>query len=77
MSWLASIAVIPVELQFVPGEERVMSAEMKKGYTSTLILMGLGVLALCVGAQWLVLLIPAAILAWYPARGSTLRKDRN
>jgi hypothetical protein len=65
----------------VPDSEEVwevyMSAEMKKGYTSTLILIALGVLVLYVGAQWLLLLIPAAILAWYSAGGPTLKRSRN
>jgi 4-amino-4-deoxy-L-arabinose transferase-like glycosyltransferase len=54
-----------------------MSAEMKKGYTSTLILIGLGVLVLYLGPEWLMLVIPAAILAWYSARAGTFRRNDN
>jgi hypothetical protein len=54
-----------------------MSAEMKKGYMSTLILIGLGVLVLYVGPQWLMLLVPAAIVAWYSARAGSLRRNGN
>ena len=54
-----------------------MSAEAKKSYASTLILIGLGVLAFYIGAQWLMVLIPAAVLVWYPAWGATLRRNRN
>ncbi len=39
-----------------------MSAEAKKGYGSTMILLILGVLALYGGALWLLLLIPAAVV---------------
>jgi hypothetical protein len=46
-----------------------MSADAKKGYGSTMILMILGVLALYAGARWLLLLIPAAALVWYAASG--------
>jgi hypothetical protein len=54
-----------------------MSAETKKSYASTMILIGLGVLALYVGAEWLMLLIPAAILAWYSACRAPLRNNRS
>ncbi len=42
-----------------------MSAESKKGYGSTLVLIMLGVLALYSGAQWLMVLIPAALFVRY------------
>jgi hypothetical protein len=53
-----------------------MSAEAKTGYGSTLALLLFGVLALYLGARWLVLLIPAAMLIWYGA-GPILRSGRN
>jgi len=58
-----------------------MSANSKKsnlrqsmGWTILLIFLGLA--ALCMGTRWLVLLIPAAMLVWYGA-GPTLRSGRN
>jgi hypothetical protein len=54
-----------------------MSADAKKGYGSTMILMILGVLALYAGARWLLLLIPAAALVWYAASGVSYRRSRN
>ncbi len=53
-----------------------MSAESKKGYGSTLARIAFGVMALYLGANWLLLLIPAALLVWYVAR-PTLRSGRN
>jgi hypothetical protein len=53
-----------------------MSAAAKTGYGSTLALLFFGVLALYLGARWLVLLIPAAVLIWYSA-GPILRSGRN
>ncbi len=57
-------------------EDGNMSAEAKTGYGSTLALLLFGVLALYLGAHWLVLLIPAAVLIWYGA-GPILRSGRN
>jgi hypothetical protein len=54
-----------------------MSAEAKRGYGSTIILMILGVLALYSGARWLMLLIPVALLVWYAAGQVTFRRRRN
>jgi hypothetical protein len=54
-----------------------MSADTKKGYGSTLVLMVLGVLALYGGAHWLLVLIPAAVLVCYAAAGATFRRSRN
>lgn len=54
----------------------VMSAEAKKNYGSTLVLLALGVLALYGGANWLVVLVPAAVLVWYAA-GSAWKTHRN
>jgi hypothetical protein len=45
-----------------------MSADAKKNYGSTLVLLAMGLLALYGGAHWLVLLIPAAALVWYSAK---------
>ncbi len=42
-----------------------MSAESKRSYGSTLVLVVLGVLALYCSSQWLMLLIPAATLVSY------------
>jgi hypothetical protein len=53
-----------------------MSANSKKSMGSTMVLILLGLIALFAGQQWLVLLIPAAILVWYGA-GSMLRTGRN
>jgi hypothetical protein len=54
-----------------------MSADTKKGYGSTLLLMILGVLALYAGARWLLVLIPTAALVWYAATGASFRTSRN
>ncbi len=54
-----------------------MSADAKKGYGSTMVLMILGVLALYGSARWLLVLIPAALLVWYAAAGTILRRSRN
>ena len=42
-----------------------MSVESKKSLSSTLMLMTLGIAALCLGTKWLIFLIPAAVLVWY------------
>jgi hypothetical protein len=44
-----------------------MSAEVKKGYGSTMIFMILGILALYGGVVWLLALVPVALLVWYAA----------
>ncbi len=49
----------------------------KKSYSSTLALMLLGTLALCGGARWLPVLIPAAILICYVTVRSTYSRSRN
>lgn len=53
-----------------------MSADAKRNYGLSLLLLGLGVLALYGGAHWLVLLIPAAALVWFAAVPK-LRRGRN
>ena len=53
-----------------------MSIEMKKGYGSTLVLILFGVLTLLLGASWLVVMIPAAVVVWYGA-SPKLRSGRN
>jgi len=42
----------------------------------TMLLIGLGMVALFAGDKWLVALIPAAMLVWY-GTGSPLRRDRD
>jgi hypothetical protein len=54
-----------------------MSAEAKRGYSSTLALLTLAVLAFYAGTRWLVVLIPVALLIWYAASGTALRRTRN
>lgn len=54
-----------------------MSTESKKGYGSTVVLIILGLLALYSGAQWLMVLIPAAFLVRYFLAPITLRRSRN
>jgi hypothetical protein len=54
-----------------------MSAETKKGYGSTIVMIVLGVLALYGGVHWLVVLIPAAIFVRYSAMRLSLAKSRN
>ncbi|HKN15360.1 MAG TPA: hypothetical protein VJX47_00345 [Candidatus Sulfotelmatobacter sp.] len=54
-----------------------MSADAKKGYGSTVVLMILGILALYGGASWLLALIPVAILVWYAAASAIFRQSRN
>ena len=53
-----------------------MSREKKKSYASTVALILCGILTLLLGARWLVVLIPAAMLIWYGA-GPALRSGRN
>jgi hypothetical protein len=53
-----------------------MSAEAKKGYGSSLILLFLGVLALHFGGHWLPVLIPLAMIVWFASELS-LRSGRN
>ncbi len=54
-----------------------MSAEAKKSYASTTVLMILGLLALYGGARWLLALIPVALLVWYAAGGTIFRTNQN
>ncbi len=54
-----------------------MSADVRKGYGSTLLMVFLGVLALYGGASWLPLLVPAAALVWYAASRPAVRRSRN
>jgi hypothetical protein len=53
-----------------------MSADAKKHYGLSLVLLALGVLALYGGAHWLVLVIPAAALVWFVG-APKLRRGRN
>jgi hypothetical protein len=54
-----------------------MSADAKKGYGSTLVLIVLGILALYGGVTWLVLLVPAAVLIWSATFGGQFKSSRN
>jgi hypothetical protein len=45
--------------------ESIMSMNAKKSMAGTLVLVVLGLLALFVGAKWLVALIPAALIVWF------------
>ena len=54
-----------------------MSAEAKRGYGSTLVLLTLAVLAFYAGTRWLVVFIPAAVVVWYAASGTAFRRSRN
>jgi len=53
-----------------------MSAEAKKHYGSTLVLLALGVLAVYAGPNWLLVLVPLALLVWFAA-GPMLGSGRN
>ena len=53
-----------------------MSAEAKKSYGSTLVLLILGVLALYGGSVWLLVLIPAAVLVWRASAGEPVGRRR-
>jgi hypothetical protein len=53
-----------------------MSADVKKGYGSTLLIL-LGVLVLYGGTVWLPLLVPAAVLVWYVALRPMPGRNRN
>jgi hypothetical protein len=53
-----------------------MSADAKRGYGSTIVLMIMGMLALYGDGRWLLLLIPTAV-AVYAAAGVALRRKRN
>jgi hypothetical protein len=63
------------------GEKRegedIISADAKKSYGSTMVLMVLGLLALYGGARWLLALIPVALVVWYAAGGAMFRTNRN
>ena len=54
-----------------------MSADIKKGYGSTILMMILGMLAVYGGAQWLIVLIPGALMVWYVATRTMLKRSRN
>lgn len=54
-----------------------MSAESKRSYGSTLVLFVLGVLALYCRWQWLMLLVPAAILVCYATGRTSFGRSRN
>jgi hypothetical protein len=54
-----------------------MSANAKKGYGSTMILMILGVLALYGSARRLIALIPVAALVWYAAARAIFNTNRS
>lgn len=54
-----------------------MSAEVKRSYGLTFVLFTLGVLAVYGGTRWLLILIPAALIAWYAAGGSRSVRSRN
>ena len=53
-----------------------MTVNAKKSMGWTIVLILFGLIALFGGDQWLVLLIPAAILGWYAAK-PMLRTGRN
>jgi hypothetical protein len=54
-----------------------MSADVKKSYASTMLLIILGMLALYADSRWLLTLIPVAVLVWYAAAGAICRTNRN
>lgn len=54
-----------------------MSADVKRGYGSTVLMVLFGVLALYGGTVWLPLLVPAAALVWYVASRPHLSRNRN
>ncbi len=54
-----------------------MSATEKKEWGSTILLIILGVFALCGGVRWLAVLIPVALLLWYVPSAGNLRRSRN
>lgn len=54
-----------------------MSADAKREYGSTVVLIVLGILALYGGAHWLLLLIPAAALICYAAIRVRFKRSRN
>lgn len=50
-----------------------MSAEAKKSYGTTLMLLTLGLLAFYGGPDWLLIIIPVATLVWYAVTHSASR----
>jgi hypothetical protein len=54
-----------------------MSADAKREYVSTIILIVLGTVALYGGAHWLLLLIPAAGLICYATIRVRFKRSRN
>jgi len=54
-----------------------MSADAKRKYGSTMVLIILGIFALYGGARWLLVLVPAAVVIWYAASGADFKKSRN
>jgi len=57
-------------------DKRGMSREAKEGYGSALAFVALGLLALCLGTRWLLVLIPMAIVVWLGIE-PMLRRRRN
>jgi len=54
-----------------------MSADAKRKYGSTMVLIILGIFALYGGARWLLVLVPAAVVIWYATSGADFKKSRN
>jgi hypothetical protein len=65
------------DVENAPPERNLMSADVKKGYGSTLVLIAMGLVALYARAQWLAILIPAAILVFYGATRTMLGRGGN
>jgi hypothetical protein len=54
-----------------------MSADAKRKYGSTMVLIILGIFALYGGAGWLLVLVPAAVVIWYATSGADFKRSRN
>jgi hypothetical protein len=54
-----------------------MSADAKKGYGSTMVLVILGMLAFYGDTGWLWVLVPAAGFVWYAAAGAISGRSRS
>lgn len=54
-----------------------MSAESRKSLSWTVVLMILGIVALYAGPNWLIILIPAALLVRYAIAAPMLRSGRS
>jgi hypothetical protein len=59
-----------------PQNSNFQSSSFQKTIGWTILLILLGVAAICGGTKWLIVLVPAAMLVWYGSR-ATVWSSRN